>query len=102
MMSASERILTDLSALLPTLRSRFGIASLALFGSAARGQATPTSDIDLLVSFLPGTPVTLLTFARLKTELESALGISVDLVEDHAALRPAFRAAMHKDMLRVA
>lgn len=101
-MSPRDSILADLSTLLPALRSRYAVASLALFGSAARGHATEGSDIDLLVAFMPGAPVTLLTLARLKTELEAVLGAPVDLVEDHAALRPAFRAALHRDMLRVA
>ena len=33
------------------LRQQFGVKALALFGSAARGEATETSDVDLLVEF---------------------------------------------------
>ena len=52
--------------------------SLALFGSYARGTETPTSDIDLLVTFSP--KATLFDHARLETELSELLGVSVDVV----------------------
>ncbi len=58
---------------------RFGIARLELFGSAARGQLGPTSDIDLLYELLPGQQIAwnLMYFAE---ELESMFGRPVDLV----------------------
>jgi predicted nucleotidyltransferase len=33
---------------------RWGVRELSLFGSMARGEATPSSDIDLMIQFLPG------------------------------------------------
>jgi predicted nucleotidyltransferase len=65
-----------------------GVKSLAVFGSLARGEATPTSDIDLLVEF--ARPVGLFEFIRLKRYLEELTGRSVDLVTPDA-LRPAMR-----------
>lgn len=54
-----------------------------LFGSYARGEETPQSDIDLLVRFdRSGMPITLLTYARMWRELRERLGCDVDLVED--------------------
>lgn len=38
----------------PVLAERFVVTRLALFGSAARGEARPDSDIDLLIEFEPG------------------------------------------------
>ena len=35
-------------------REVYGVKSLALFGSVARGEATPASDVDMLVEFDPG------------------------------------------------
>jgi predicted nucleotidyltransferase len=60
----------------------FGVKSLALFGSAARGEAGPESDIDILVEFAQ--PVGLFAFVRLKLFLEQVLGCDVDLVTEDA------------------
>ena len=51
-----------------------------MFGSAARGELRPESDIDLLVDFLPGAPVGLFELWDLGEELERLLGRRVDLV----------------------
>jgi hypothetical protein len=52
-----------------------------IFGSAARGDYTRDSDIDILVSMQPGS--TLLDFIALWQDLESLLGIDVDLVSEN-------------------
>lgn len=61
----------------PSLTKRFGVRSLALFGSVARDEATAGSDIDLLVEF--DRPVGLFELFGLQDELEAILGRSVDL-----------------------
>ena len=48
-----DEILDTLRAHKPVLAERFGVSGLALFGSFARGQATDSSDVDILVSFEP-------------------------------------------------
>jgi predicted nucleotidyltransferase len=96
------QIISSLQDALPRLRSRYGVQELGLFGSAARGSDDPDSDLDILVRFLPGTSVTLFSFSRLACDLEDLLGRRVDLVEDHAGLRPEFRATMQRDLIRVA
>lgn len=74
---------------------RMGVRSLALFGSVARDEAGPGSDVDLLVEFheTPG----LFAFARLKRRLEELLGCPVDL-----ATRGALRGRMKEAILREA
>lgn len=57
---------------------RRGFADLAVFGSAARGDDRPDSDIDLLVQ--PPAGADLFDMVRLEEALESILGRSVDLV----------------------
>lgn len=84
------------------LRSRYGLHSLSLFGSLARSDDGAASDVDILVAFEPGARVTLMTLASLKCALEDTLMAPVDLVEDHPRLRPSFRHAIEKDLLRVA
>ena len=62
-----------------------GVRSLHLFGSVARGEAGPTSDVDLLVDF--DTPVGLFHFFRVQRRLEKILGCRVDLVMRDAVKR---------------
>jgi predicted nucleotidyltransferase len=52
-------------------------ANVHVFGSVARGDDTPDSDIDLLVEFLP--PLNLLTRIGLIDDLEIELGVPVDV-----------------------
>ncbi len=72
---------------LPEFRERYGIRSLAVFGSYVRGEQKSRSDLDILVEF-GETPVTLFDFLRLEKELSELLGVRVDLVEK-TALKPA-------------
>lgn len=60
------------------LHERFSVKSLALFGSVVRGEATDTSDVDLLVEF--DRPIGLLHLIGTEQYLEKLLGIKVDLV----------------------
>ncbi len=60
--------------------ARHGADRVRVFGSVARGEATDSSDIDLLVRFRPGT--TLLGHARLQGALVALLGTSVDVVSE--------------------
>lgn len=56
----------------------FGATDIRVFGSVARGDARPGSDIDFLVALAPGR--TLLDLARLELRLEALLGTGVDVV----------------------
>lgn len=67
---------------------RHGAYNVRLFGSAARGEAGPGSDIDLLVNLEAGR--SLLDLARLMIELQALLGCKVDLITE-AGLRPRLR-----------
>jgi hypothetical protein len=59
------------------LARRYAVRSLALFGSVARDDATPNSDIDILVEF--SRPVGLFGLFELQDYLEALLGCKVDL-----------------------
>ena len=52
--------------------------SVSVFGSVARGEETPTSDIDFLVEFEPGS--SLFDLLHISEELEALLGVPVDVV----------------------
>jgi predicted nucleotidyltransferase len=59
--------------------------TVALFGSVARGEETPTSDLDFLVEFEPGS--SLFDLLRLQDELTDLLGRPVDVVSS-GGLKP--------------
>ncbi|MGH2515026.1 MAG: nucleotidyltransferase family protein [Ktedonobacterales bacterium] len=80
-----------------TLR-RHGIASAAIFGSFARGTATPDSDLDLLVEF--DRAASLLDMVALKLDLEDALGRSVDVVTP-SGLLPGIRDEVLRERVNV-
>ena len=74
--------------ILPVLR-RHGIKRAGIFGSVARGEATPESDVDILVEL--DKRASLFDFIGIKLELEEALERRVDLVQ-YAAIKPVLRA----------
>lgn len=57
-----------------------GVTSLGLFGSIARGDQRPGSDIDVMIEYAPDSRFSLLDLATLKIRLEDQLGFSVDVV----------------------
>jgi predicted nucleotidyltransferase len=77
----------------------FGVRSISLFGSVARGEAGPRSDVDLIVDL--DDDVSLFGLSRLKRHLEDLLGMPVDLVTTDA-LRPKFRDAIMREAIRAA
>jgi predicted nucleotidyltransferase len=60
--------------------ARHGATNVRVFGSVARGDADPASDVDFLVDFEPGR--SLLDLASLLVELEDLLGRPVDVVTE--------------------
>ena len=78
---------------------RFHVKSLALFGSVARDEAGPESDLDLLLEF--DGPATFDLYMGLKLFLEDLLGCRVDLVMSKA-LKPRMRPHVEREAVRVA
>jgi hypothetical protein len=83
---------------LATLQQQFHVKSLSVFGSAARDELTPDSDVDILVEFdqTPG----FIEFMRLKFRLEELLGLSVDLATPRA-LKPRIRPQIEREAVHV-
>lgn len=78
--------------------TRMGVRSVALFGSAARGDLQPDSDIDLLADLAP--PYTYDRYIQVKFFLEDLFGRPVDLVMPET-LKPRLRPYVEKEAIYV-
>jgi uncharacterized protein len=78
--------------------SELGARDVRVFGSVARGEERPDSDIDFLVTLEPGR--TLMDLARLETRLEALLGRPVD-VATVAGLREPVRSSALREAFHV-
>jgi hypothetical protein len=94
-----EQVVGLLEQRVAEIRRRFDVTELALFGSAARDQLRPESDIDVLVHF--HLPATFAQYMGLKFYLEELLGRSVDLVTAKG-LRKEFKPYIERESLVVA
>ncbi len=83
---------------LAALCRRWKIRELSLFGSLARGEAGPDSDVDLLVEYEPDADWSLFDTAQLRTELAELFGRPVDLVRDPDITNPYRRVSIHRDL----
>jgi predicted nucleotidyltransferase len=88
-----QRLIQDKKAL-----EEYGVKSLSVFGSVARGNGKETSDVDILVSF--NHPLGLFAFMELKDHLERVLNSHVDLVTEQA-LHPCLRNRILKESIHV-
>ncbi len=80
------------------ISARYGARHLALFGSAARDEMRPESDVDVLVEF--DGPATYDGYFSLKDYLEHLLNRPVDLVTSKG-LKPRARQHVDRDLIRV-
>jgi predicted nucleotidyltransferase len=65
---------------LPTLKAKYPLQSLAVFGSYSRGTQTPNSDLDVLYEALPNTFLDLYNYMDLKQDLAEITNLKIDLV----------------------
>lgn len=90
--------LRKLAELKPELAQRFGVQRLALFGSTARDEAGPASDVDIMVAF--DGPASSARYFGVQFLLEDVLGCPVDLVTEKA-VRPELRPFIEKEAVNV-
>ena len=84
---------SDIRAIVDPIARAYGAERIFLFGSYARGEATPESDIDLRID--KGT-IRGLRFAGLLGDLEDALGKHVDLISTNG-MDEAFRRSIARE-----
>lgn len=72
-----------------------GVHELSLFGSVARGDAGPLSDVDIAVAFDPTARVSVLGYVKIAQRIEQIVGTRVDVVSE-----PARKARMQQEIDR--
>jgi predicted nucleotidyltransferase len=80
------------------IKRKYPVRKIGVFGSFARGDQSPTSDVDVLVEF--SEPVDLFEFIDLKHYLEKLLGREVDLVTVKA-LKPQLKERILNEVVYV-
>lgn len=73
------RILQILRAHLPELVQKYPIKSLGVFGSYVRNDATPESDLDVLIELDESARISLMGFVGIENDLSDLLSVKVDL-----------------------
>ncbi|RBP16867.1 hypothetical protein DFR50_104145 [Roseiarcus fermentans] len=92
-----DEIIKTLQAREGDLRAR-GVTHAALFGSVARGEQRPDSDIDILVDLDPDIVATMFDYAGVKDYVASLFHTSVDVI-DRDALKPRLRRRVATDAI---
>ena len=75
------------------IRNKFGVKSLCIFGSVARNEQTPHSDVDICVDMAPK----MMLVIRLKRYLENILNCSVDLIRLHKNMNLFLKQQIDRD-----
>lgn len=90
-----DQVLATLRTHEQELRQR-GVLHVALFGSLARGEATPASDIDILIELAPDAAIGLFEYVGIGQYLSDVLPGRVD-VANHRRLKPLVRPNVERD-----
>ena len=91
---------TDISTAASRVLAQYDVSEAYLFGSFARGEQTPNSDIDLRL--VCGDTMTFGTLYELSHELERELGRKVEIVTNPPEhMRPAFRKSIKQEEIRL-
>jgi len=97
MAASLARVLETLRTHEPQLR-RLGVRHAGVFGSVARGEARPDSDIDVLVELDPERPIGVFEYARLKLYVGELLGGASDVV-NRTSLKPLLRDGILRELV---
>ena len=96
-MCNSDDCITKIRENLPYIQQKYGVTGLCLFGSVARGDNRPDSDLDILVDM----PPKILVLSALHRYLENLLQSSVDLIRRHSRLSPQFLNQIARDGIKI-
>jgi hypothetical protein len=90
-------ILAQLRRLKPELADRYGVSQIGVFGSIARNEAQPQSDIDIVVQMEPN----LFKRFQLKIELEALFNRDVDVLRYWHGMNPYLKARIDREAIYV-
>lgn len=96
-MCDKSECISKISRVADLLKSKYNVSSLFLFGSTARGENGPNSDIDIFIE-MPPKAIALLS---LKLYLEELLNTKIDLVRNHKNLNPVLLKEINKDGIKI-
>jgi uncharacterized protein len=94
-----DAAIAEISARADALKAR-GVAAAYLFGSTARGEERPDSDLDVFVDIQPGAKFSLLDLAGVHRILNEEIGRKVDVMT-RESLHPKLRAEIEREAVRV-
>jgi predicted nucleotidyltransferase len=92
-----EEVIATLKAHQPELMA-IGVLHAGLFGSVARGEQTPESDIDIMVELDPLKRLTVFDYAGIKLQVAELFPGDVDVV-NRKSIKPAIRQAVYEDFV---
>ncbi len=95
----SQKVISTLQAHQKELKE-LGIEHLALFGSVARGEMSPDSDVDLLATFIKSKPLSLLKVIGIERKISEILGRPVDLGEA-SVVKPHVKPYIERNLINV-
>jgi len=81
----------------PEFKEKYSIEKLGLFGSYARDEASPESDLDIFISMRPS----VYDLISLKEQIEKDLEIKVDIMREHKNIKPLLLEMIQKDLIYV-
>jgi len=97
-MPEQKEILSSLKRYYHQYKDLYGIEEIGIFGSYARGNATPSSDIDIFVRLRYSS---LLILSRIRLELEELFGIHTDIVQLRERMNPYLKRHIEQESIRV-
>ncbi len=95
-MKTREEIIKLLKSYKPIAEGKYGLTRIGIFGSVARGEHTPNSDVDICYE---GRVPTLLTLDLIQTDLERLLGCPVDLVRMRDGMDSLLKERINKEAI---
>ena len=78
-------------------KTKYQVEKIGLFGSYARDEATPESDIDIFVTMKPS----IFDMVAIKEQIESDLHTKVDIIREHKNIKPFFLQMIQKEVIYV-
>ncbi|MDQ1341089.1 MAG: uncharacterized protein QG567_2247 [Campylobacterota bacterium] len=78
-------------------KNKYDVEKIGLFGSYARDEAKPDSDIDIFVKMKPS----LFDMVAIKEQIENDLNKKVDIIREHKNIKPFFLKMIQKDLIYV-